>query len=51
MMTEVLVAVVSASLLLNEQIQLLEWVGVMLILFAGILEVFGSNESDSQVSR
>ena len=48
MMTEVLVAVVSASLLLDERIQLLEWIGVMLILSAGVLEVFGSNESDKQ---
>ncbi len=47
MMTEVLVAVVSASLLLDEQIRLLEWLGVALILVAGILEVLGGNERDS----
>jgi drug/metabolite transporter (DMT)-like permease len=51
MMTEVLVAVVSASLLLDEQIQLLEWIGVMLILLAGVLEVFGTSESGKPVRR
>ena len=44
MMTEVLVAVVSASILLDEQLQMLEWVGVILILIAGLFEVFGNDK-------
>ena len=44
MMTEALVAVISASLLLNEQVLMLEWLGVVLILSAGLLEVFGDRQ-------
>ncbi len=44
MMTEVLVAVVSASILLDEQLKALEWLGVMLILTAGLFEVFGNEK-------
>ncbi len=44
MMTEVLVAVVSASILLDERLQMLEWLGVILILTAGLFEVFGNDK-------
>ena len=44
MMTEALVAVISASLLLNEWVSALEWFGVLLILTAGLLEVFGGSD-------
>lgn len=44
MMTEVLVAVISVSLLLNESVSALEWLGVLLILTAGLLEMFGGSD-------
>ncbi len=44
MMTEALVAVISASLLLNESVSALEWFGVLLISTAGLLEVFGGSD-------
>lgn len=44
MMTEALVAVISASLFLNESVSALEWFGVLLILTAGLLEVFGGSD-------
>lgn len=45
MMTEVLVAVISASLLLDEATLMLEWVGVVLIMAAGVLEVVSTDEA------
>jgi drug/metabolite transporter (DMT)-like permease len=44
MMTEVLVAVASASILLAEMLALLEWFGVILILAAGLIEVIGGKD-------
>ncbi|MDH5356870.1 MAG: DMT family transporter, partial [Gammaproteobacteria bacterium] len=49
MMTEALVAVVSASILLNEQVAILEWFGVFLIISAGLLEVFGGSDETVQL--
>ncbi len=43
MMTEVLVAVISASLLLSEQVSSVEWIGVLLIITAAVLELIGSD--------
>ena len=48
MMTEAVVAVISASLLLDEQVTLLEWFGVLLILIAGVLEVVSGDSTDQQ---
>jgi len=44
MMTEVLVAVISAAWLLDEPVPLMEWIGVALIISAGVLEVSTSEE-------
>ena len=46
MMTEVLVAVISAAWLLDEAVSILEWGGVVLIVTAGVLEVMGSESGD-----
>lgn len=43
MMTEVLVAVMTAAWFLDEPVPLLEWIGVVLIISAGVLEVMGSD--------
>ncbi len=48
MMTEVLVAVISAALILNEPMRMMEWLGVILIIGAGVLEVLGSGGSGFQ---
>ena len=48
MMTEAVVAVISASLLLDEQVLALEWLGVILILTAGVLEVISGDSGDHQ---
>ena len=47
MMTEVLVAVISAALFLNEPMQIMEWFGVALIISAGVLEVSGNDRPDA----
>ena len=44
MMTEVLVAVISASLFLEESVTAIEWFGVVLIVAAGVFEVTGSDK-------
>ena len=51
MMTEVLVAVISAALLLDERVLALEWLGVVLIIAAGILELLGSDEAVAVVQH
>ncbi len=45
MMTEVMVAVVSAAFFLDEPVLILEWLGVVLIIGAGVLEVTGSDQA------
>ena len=47
MMTEVLVAVISAAIFLDESVVALEWLGVALIIAAGVLEVMGSDYADA----
>ncbi len=47
MMTEVVVAVISAAILLDESVLALEWLGVSLIITAGVFEVSGSDKSES----
>lgn len=44
MMTEVLVAVISASIFLQETVVAMEWLGVVLIIVAGVFEVTGSDK-------
>ncbi len=51
MMTEVVVAVISAALLLDEPVPVLEWLGVVLIISAGVLEVLGSDKTEVVVER
>ncbi|MCP4430548.1 MAG: DMT family transporter [Gammaproteobacteria bacterium] len=51
MMTEVLVAMISAAILLDESVLALEWLGVILIISAGILEVLGSDKAVVVVER
>lgn len=51
MMSEVLVAVVSASLLTDERLNLLEWAGAVLIMAAALLEVLAGRDTDPGVSR
>jgi len=48
MMTEAVVAVISASLLLDEQVLAFEWLGVLLILSAGVLELTGDDSAKHQ---
>lgn len=45
MMTEVLVAIISAALILDEVVLTLEWLGVVLIVTAGVLEVLSTDEA------
>lgn len=45
MMTEVLVAVISAALFLDEAVSMMEWFGVVLIVSAGVLEMLGSDQT------
>ena len=51
MMTEVVVAVISSALLLDEAVPLLEWLGVVLIISAGILEMLGSDQSVAAIQQ
>ncbi|MEP1442952.1 MAG: DMT family transporter [Hyphomicrobiales bacterium] len=52
MMTEVLVAVISTSLLLeDEQLQLIHWVGAALIIIAGIVEITPPRKKTEATSR
>lgn len=52
MMTEVLVAVMTAAWFLDEPVLAMEWLGVILIISAGVLEVVGGEqaEPDAQIS-
>ena len=49
MMTEVLVAVISAAWLLDEPVPLMEWFGVLLILTAGVLEVSSGDSAEAKI--
>ena len=48
MMTEALVAVISAAILLDEQVLPLEWAGVILIVVAGLIEVTSQSAESHQ---
>ena len=50
MMTEALVAVLSASILLDEAVAALEWLGVLLILAAGVFEVSSGNNREKVIT-
>ncbi len=47
MMTEVIVAVISSAILLDEVMPALEWLGVVMIISAGFLELMGSDQAAS----
>lgn len=51
MMSEVVVAVLSASILLDEGVQSLEWLGVILILSAGAMELRDNSTQHGPPSR
>ena len=50
MMSEVIVAIVSASLLLpDEKMDTIHWLGGIVIIFAGLIEVFFSKQGHTAV--